>query len=98
MRCEVAYAGPEGQFLDAVDLPEGADIAAAIAASGIARRVAGLRVDDEHVGVWSERRTLASVLRDGDRVEIYRDLAADPMQARRRRAERQPLPRARVNR
>lgn len=95
MRCEVAYAGPDGAFLETVELPDGANVAAAIAASGFAQRHPAVVVDDDHVGVWSERRSLTAVLREGDRVEIYRPLVADPKQARRMRAERAPLKRGR---
>lgn len=89
VRCEVAYGGPEGQWLIAVELDPGATLADAIAASGIAMLVPGLRVDDALVGVFSQRRALRDTLRDGDRVEIYRPLAADPKEARRARAQRE---------
>ena len=89
MNIEVAYAGPEGQWLIAVDVPAGATLIDAIAASGIRAHVPQLVVDDAHVGVFSKPATLATVLRAGDRVEIYRPLLADPKDTRRRRATRQ---------
>ncbi len=95
MRCEIAYVGPDVAFLETVTLPEGADLAAAITASGFAARHPDVVVDDEHVGVWSKRCALSTRLRDGDRVEIYRELVADPKHARRMRAERAPLRRGR---
>ena len=84
-RAEVCYAGPEGQFLLPVDLPEGATLGDAIVASGIRERVPGLIVDDRHVGVFSKPRPLSTRLADGDRVEIYRPLKIDPREARRER-------------
>jgi hypothetical protein len=86
VRAQVCYAGPEGQFLLAVDLPPGATLGDAIDASGLRARVPGLVVDDRHVGVFSKPRPLATPLRDGDRVEVYRPLRIDPRDARRERA------------
>ncbi len=79
--------------LAALRLPEGSTIAAALAATGwpalasagqgdAAFAAAGLSA-----AVWSKPRELAHVLRDGDRVEILRDLQIDPMAARRVRYE-----------
>ncbi len=87
-RAEVCYAGPEGQFLLAVELPAGATLRDAINASGILARVPDLVVDDRHVGVFSKPRPLSSTVAEGDRVEIYRPLKVDPREARRARAAR----------
>ena len=38
------------------------------------------------VGIWSQVEQLTSILKDGDRVEIYRDLEDDPKEKRRRLA------------
>jgi putative ubiquitin-RnfH superfamily antitoxin RatB of RatAB toxin-antitoxin module len=86
---EVAYAGPEGQFLLRVELPEGATTGDAIRASGIAARLPGVEIGERNVGIWSRVCGLSAALRDGDRVEIYRPLLADPKETRRRRAEEQ---------
>lgn len=85
---EVCYAGPQGQFMLRVLLPVGATVADAIDASGIRERVAGLTIDDDHVGIFSRPVKLSTPLRGGDRVEIYRPLIVDPRQARRERAAR----------
>jgi putative ubiquitin-RnfH superfamily antitoxin RatB of RatAB toxin-antitoxin module len=89
LRCEVAYGGPEGQWLLVLELDEGATVGDAIAASGLAALVPGLQVDDTNVGVFSQRRALRDALRHGDRVEIYRPLLADPKETRRARAQRE---------
>lgn len=85
---EVAYVGPEGQWLVELRLPRGARVADAITASALQGQVPGLVVDDDHVGIHGQRATLAAPLADGDRVELYRPLQADPKEARRRRARR----------
>lgn len=83
---EVAYAGPEGQWLLALDVPAGTTLAEAITASRIGEHVQGLAVVEGRVGVFGQVRPLATPLRDGDRVEIYRPLRIDPKDARRHRA------------
>jgi hypothetical protein len=97
MRVEVVQALSGAQHCVALDVPDGATVADAIVASGL--DAAG--IDDEHVGIWNRRVTLATVLREADRVELYRSLVADPKLARRVRAERHPVgvqPKRRINR
>lgn len=91
LRCSVAYALPDRQYLWRVELPAGATLADAIAAA----RSSALRADPEHlaaipwetapVGVFGEARPRSCMLADGDRVELYRPLAADPRERRRER-------------
>ena len=83
---EVAYAGPEGQFLLRVEVPEGATTGDAIRASGIAARIPGVELGERNVGIWSRVCGMSAPLRDGDRVEIYRPLKSDPKESRRERA------------
>ncbi|MEO5624218.1 MAG: RnfH family protein [Dokdonella sp.] len=84
---EVAYAEPGRQFLRLIQLPAGARVADAIAASGVAAHCA-IDVDTLVAGVWSKVVQRDTQLRDGDRVELYRVLKVDPKDSRRRRAER----------
>lgn len=83
---QVCYATPERQVLKEVTLPVGSTVAAAIELSGMLDQFPDIDLDTNDVGVFSERRKLTDVLQDGDRVEIYRPLIADPREARRRRA------------
>lgn len=82
---EVAYVDARHQFLVACDLPVDATVATAIQASGVAIAT-GIDVEACDAGVWSRRVSREHVLRDGDRVELYRPLVADPKEARRVRA------------
>jgi len=82
---EVAYAEPGRQFLRRLQLPVGATVAEAIAASGLATEF-GIDVAPLVAGIWSRAVPLDRVLDDGDRVELYRPLKADPKESRRRRA------------
>ena len=86
LRVEVVYALPEEQLLIALDVEEGTTVRQAIERSGILQRVPG--IDPENVGIFGRAVPSGTLLRDGDRVEIYRPLIADPKQARRNRAVR----------
>ncbi|MYM39187.1 RnfH family protein [Duganella qianjiadongensis] len=85
LNIEVCYASDELQFLQALQVPAGSTIAQAIALSELARRLPQLDLQALQVGVYAKKKTLDTVLREHDRVELYRPLIADPKQARRRR-------------
>lgn len=81
---EVVLALPERTVLRRLVLSEGTTVAQAIAAAGLGAD-AGV-TDPRRVGVFGQRVDPEQPLREGDRVEIYRPLALDPKEARRRRA------------
>ena len=83
---EVAYALPQRQSLRALRMPAGATVAAAIESSGILARFPGIDLASVKVGIFGRPCALDTLLRDGYRVEIYRQLSADPKQVRRQRA------------
>ncbi|MBK1735110.1 RnfH family protein [Halorhodospira abdelmalekii] len=83
---EVAYALPAQQSVIAVELPAGATVADAIAASGILERHSEIDLTQQAVGVFGQIERPETPLHNGDRVEIYRPLQVDPKAARRRRA------------
>ena len=81
----IAYATPEAQQELAVVVPAGTTLQQALAL--LATEIATTLRADEAVatGVWGKVRPPQYVLREGDRIEIYRALKADPKQARRAR-------------
>lgn len=83
---EVAYALPEKQVIRAVNVDAGTTIGAAIVQSGIMMDFPDLELEDAHVGIFGKAAKMITVLADGDRVEIYRPLIADPKEVRRKRA------------
>ena len=85
IRVEVVYATSERQELVSLEIEAGSTVAQAIEHSGLAQRFAGFEVDPSAVGIFSRKVALDQVLRDGDRVEIYRRLRVDPKEARRQR-------------
>lgn len=88
IRVEVAYALPEKQYLQRVTLNEGATVEEAINASGLLELRSDIDLAKNKVGIFSRPAKLADAVRDGDRVEIYRPLIADPKELRRKRAEK----------
>lgn len=83
---EVVYALPEKQYLLKVRLKEGCTVEQAITASGILELRTDIDLAKNKVGVFSRPVKLADTVNDGDRVEIYRPLIADPKELRRQRA------------
>ncbi len=81
---EIVYALPDRQVLRRILLPDGSTVEDAIQVSGL--RAAFPEMDTTHVGIHGEPVPLTTVLRDRDRVEIYRPLRADPKEVRRTRA------------
>lgn len=85
---QVCYARPDLQMLRDLRLAEGATLRTAIEQSGILAQVPEIDFGSCRVGVFGKLKTLDTVLRDRDRVEIYRPLIADPKESRRKRAEK----------
>jgi uncharacterized protein len=87
---EVAYALPERQRIVALRVPVGTTVLAAAERSGIARLFEGLDLATAKMGIFGKliAEPRSHVLADGDRVEIYRPLEADPKEARKARARK----------
>ena len=83
---EVAYARPDAQVIISLRVAGGTTVEAAIRASGILERFPEIDLGRHRVGVFGKLAERDRTLEAGDRVEIYRPLAADPKAARRRRA------------
>lgn len=83
---EVAYALPQQQTLLKLQVPTGTTLREAIRRSGLPQRHPELDIERISVGVFSRPAALDDLVGEGDRVEIYRPLAADPKDVRRRRA------------
>lgn len=88
VRVEVAYALRHRQALIAVEMEEGGTVEEAIRRSGVLTEFPGIDLPRAKVGLFGRRVALGALVRDGDRVEIYRPLVAEPKQARRERVQR----------
>ena len=84
---EVAYALAEEQWIIPLRVAEGTTLEQAIHASGLLERRPEINLAVQKVGIYGKTAKPDTVLRGGDRVEIYRPLMADPKEVRRQRAE-----------
>lgn len=87
MQIEVAYASSDKQSILQISVPDNTTLWQAIELSGILKLYPDL--NNLPVGIFGKQRSLDWPLQDGDRVEIYRPLVIEPMQARRNRAKLQ---------
>lgn len=83
---ELVWAGPERVVLRRIEVPQGSTVTQAIDVSGIAEAIPGGVIDPARIGLFAHKVAPDHVLQDGDRIEIYRPLLLDPMEARRLRA------------
>ncbi|MDA0706487.1 MAG: RnfH family protein [Proteobacteria bacterium] len=83
---ELAFASPEGRVLLALQLVEGATVGDAIRKADLDATFPQYLFGEMAVGIWGKRAAREQRLKHGDRVEIYRELVRDPMEARRLRA------------
>jgi putative ubiquitin-RnfH superfamily antitoxin RatB of RatAB toxin-antitoxin module len=81
---EIVYALPDRQVLRRILLPDGSTVEDAIRLSGL--RAEFPEMDPALVGIHGKPVPVGAILRDRDRVELYRPLRADPKEVRRRRA------------
>lgn len=87
IQVEIAYALPQVQMLVPLTVPEGTTLEEAVKLSGILEKFPDIDLPNSKVGIWNKVSELTAVLREKDRVEIYRPLIADPKEVRRKRAE-----------
>lgn len=85
---EVAYALPEKQAIVPVEVAAGTTALEAAQQSGITKQFEGVDLENAKFGVFGKVASPKQVLREGDRVEIYRPLIADPKEVRKARAAR----------
>lgn len=86
---EVAYAYPDKFFLKKLYLDSPLSIQSVILQSGILEKYTEIDLRQNKVGIFSRPAKLTDLVEDGDRIEIYRPLIADPKEIRRKRAEQQ---------
>ena len=82
----VVYATPQDEFIRPMRVAPGTTVGQAIEGSGVLARHPEINLVTQPVGIYGKKKTLDTVLRERDRVEIYRALLADPKDSRRKRA------------
>lgn len=88
IQIQVCYATPEHQVLRDLSVPVGTSVHRAILQSGLLQSAPEIDLSVLRVGIYGKLKNLDTLLNDGDRVEIYRPLIADPKESRRKRAEK----------
>lgn len=78
MNVQVVYANPARQFWVYVNVPEGATVRDAVLRSDVLRQFPEIDLETQKLGIFGKLTPLDTPLCDGDRVEIYRPLIADP--------------------
>lgn len=88
IRVEVAYGDAERQKIIALVAHPGMTARQAVERSGMVRFFPEIDIQALDLGIFSNSCPPDTVLRDGDRVEIYRPLLCDPKEMRRQRARK----------
>lgn len=89
---EVAFAkNAEEQFLVAIQITKDSTVAQAIELSGVLQKYPEIDLSTTKIGIFSKIVSLSDLLKNGDRIEIYRPLLMDPKQARLLRAKRKKI-------
>jgi putative ubiquitin-RnfH superfamily antitoxin RatB of RatAB toxin-antitoxin module len=86
MRIGVCYAEADRQLWLRLEVPEDSVVEEAIHRSGILQRFPEIDLARQKVGIFGKLVKLDSPLREGDRIEIYRPITADPKTVKRRRS------------
>jgi uncharacterized protein len=82
----VVYALPQQEFMRSLRVAPGTTVGQAIEQSGVLASYPDINLVTQPVGIYGKKKTLDTVLRARDRIEIYRPLVADPKDSRRKRA------------
>jgi putative ubiquitin-RnfH superfamily antitoxin RatB of RatAB toxin-antitoxin module len=82
----LCYATPDVEILRELSVAPGTTIGEAIAASRALAELPEFDLATHPVGIYGKKKPLDTVLREHDRIELYRPLVADPKDSRRRRA------------
>ena len=83
---EVAYALPKKQLIIPIKVKLGTTAQEAIQLSGIIKKFPEIDLSVNQIGIFGKLTQLDHVMRERDRIEIYRPLIADPKEIRRQRA------------
>lgn len=84
---QVSHAGPQRVVVKTYRVTPPASIEDVLRLARFDHDFAGVDLEHPAVGVFGRVAAPSQVLSDGDRVEIYRPLAADPKSARRDRVK-----------
>lgn len=84
MNVGIAYADKFKQTWLKLEVPDGSTLKEAIEFSGLLKQFPDIDLDNQAVGIFGKISKLDTKVADGDRVEIYRPITADPETVERR--------------
>lgn len=87
MNVGVCYAEAERQLWLRLEVPDGSTVQDAIELSGVLKQYPTIDLGSQKVGIFGKLSKLDAPIKEGDRVEIYRQITCDPAQVKRRRIE-----------
>ncbi len=87
MNIGVCYAEADRQCWMRLEVPDGSNVEDTIKLSGILDQFPEIDLGRQKVGIFGKLAKLTAEVQEGDRVEIYRKITADPQQVKRRRSE-----------
>ncbi len=96
MKVKVVYAKADTQHIIDLDVAKGTTVYQAAEQSGLVGLFPEIDLKTIPMGIFGVpvKKATTTILRPGDRVELYRSLIADPKENRRTRAEKQKLGRS----
>lgn len=87
IRVEIAYATPTTQYKEQITVPTGSTAQQVIERSSVLKKFTEIKLSQNRIGIYGNLIELDAIVDDGDRLEIYRPLRADPKEVRRRLAK-----------
>ena len=85
MNVGVCYAEADRQLWMRLEVPDNSTIEETIQLSGVLKRYTEIDLDKQKVGIFGKISKLDAIVQEGDRVEIYRQITADPKMVQRRK-------------
>ncbi len=85
MNVGVCYAESDRQLWMRLEVPDNSTIEETINLSGVLKLYPEINLSSQKVGIFGKIAALDTAVKDGDRVEIYRQITADPQMVQRRR-------------
>ena len=84
---EIVFALPDKQSLQSIPVASGETVADVVAKSGLREDFPEIEIDSLAVGIWGREADRTQLVKEGDRIEVYRPLEMDPREARRQLAQ-----------
>ena len=85
MNVGVCYAEADRQLWMRLEVPDESTVEEAIKLSGVLKLYPDINLGTQKVGIFGKIATLETAVKEGDRVEIYRQISVDPQTVQRRR-------------